>query len=142
MSKRKVAFPKTPEEAFSNAKRYFENARETLLKSEIEYDRYKDGKYVKEASGMAYLAALSAIDRYLLSKGVPSDKLPASITEYEKSLQKIPHNGKLMAAMGTVYENLHIFGYYRGGVGVGMIKEGFQKARFIIDTLSGGRKWE
>jgi len=137
MSKRKVAFPKTPESAFFNAKRYFENAKETLLKSKIEYDRYKDEKYVKEASGMAYLAALQAIDGYLLSMGVPSDKLPTSITEYEKSLQKIPHNGKLMAAMGTVYENLHILGYYRGGVDVNMIKSGFQKAKFIIDTLSG-----
>jgi len=138
MAKRKIAFPKNPESAFSNAKRYFTNAKETLAKSPIEYDRYKDEKYVKEASGMAYLAALQAIDGYLLSIGVSSDKLPTSITEYEKSLRKIPHNGKLMAAMATVYENLHILGYYRGGVGVGMIKEGFQKAKLIIDTLSKG----
>ncbi|MEW6102293.1 MAG: hypothetical protein AB1630_00505 [bacterium] len=29
-----------------------------------------------------------------------------------------------------------IFGYYQGGISVGMIKEGFQKAKFIIDTLT------
>ena len=139
MTKRKIAFPKNPEEAFSNAKRYFANAKETLLSSEIEYDRYKDEKYVKEASAMGYLAALQAIDGYLLSTGITPDKLPTSITEYEKSLKKIPHNGKLMSAMATVYENLHIFGYYRGGVDVEMIKSGFSKAKLIINTLSGDK---
>ncbi|MEW6102295.1 MAG: DUF5618 family protein [bacterium] len=138
MAKRKISFPKTPKEAFNEANRYFANAKETLLKTEIEYDRYKDRKYVKEASAMAYLAALSAIDGYLLSIDTPKDKLPTRIEEYEKALHKIPHNGKLISAMATVYENLHIFGYYRGGVGVNMIKEGFQKAKLIIDTLSKG----
>ncbi|MEW6482375.1 MAG: DUF5618 family protein [bacterium] len=134
----KKIFPKDPKEAFSKAKRYFANAKESLSKSGIEYDRYKDEKYVKEASAMAYLSALAAIDGHLLSLGVSSDKLPTSIEEYTKAMRKIPHNGKLMAALGTVYENLHIFGYYRGGVSVEMIKDGFQKARFIIDTLSKG----
>jgi hypothetical protein len=41
-----------------------------------------------------------------------------------------------MAAMTAVYQNLHIFGYYRGGVEVEMIKAGFKYAKFIIDTLS------
>ncbi len=132
--------PRTPEACFSEAKRYLANAKETLLKSEIEYDIYKDSKYVKEASAMAYLSALSAIDGWLLSFGKTEDKLPASITEYEKSLQKIPHNGKLKSALTVVYQNLHIFGYYRGGVDVDMIKSGFQKAKLIIDTLNKGGK--
>ncbi|MEW6483006.1 MAG: hypothetical protein AB1397_08470 [bacterium] len=44
---------------------------------------------------MAYLAALTAIDGYLLSIDTPKDKLPTSIDGYEKYLHKIPHNGKL-----------------------------------------------
>lgn len=139
-TKRKMTFPKNPQEAFSEAKRYFANARETLRKSPIEYDIYKDRKYVKEASGMAYLSALTAIDGYLLSQGTTKDKLPTSIEGYEKAIQKIPHNGRLMSALVVVYENLHIFSYYRGGVGVGMVKEGFRSAKFIIDTLSKGNK--
>ncbi len=134
----KRIIPKEPKDAFSKAIRYLKNAKETLAKSPIEYDLYKDEKYVKEASGMAYLAALTAIDGYLLSIGRTPDKLPASITEYEDAMRKIPHNGKLMSALVCVYQNLHIFGYYRGGVATGMIKEGFQKARLIIDTLSTG----
>ncbi|MEW6102297.1 MAG: DUF5618 family protein [bacterium] len=138
MAKKWLSKPKDAQIAFSNAKRYFTNAKESLLKSPIENDIYKDEKYTREASGMAYLSALAAIDGYLLSIGTSSDKLPASIEEYTKYLRKIPHNGKLMDALTVVYQNLHIFGYYRGGVGVNMIKEGFTKAKLIIDTLSKG----
>jgi hypothetical protein len=53
-----------------------------------------------------------------------------------KALKGLPHDGKLMTALEIVYQNLHIFGYYRGGISVEMIKDGFQKAKIIIDTLS------
>ena len=138
MSKKKRGF-ETSEEAFSEAQRYFENAKETLTKSIIEYDIYKDKKYVKEASAMGYLSALAAIDGWLLSRGKNPDELPTSIYEYEKAMKKIPHNGKLMSALIVVYENLHILGYYRGGVDVEMIKSGFSKAKLIINTLSGDK---
>ncbi|MFQ6114645.1 MAG: DUF5618 family protein [bacterium] len=134
--KKKFATPKSPKEAFAEAKALYENARETLKKSPVEFDAYKKPKYVKEASAMAYLAALRAIDGYLLSMGTLPDKLPTSIIEYEKALRRIPKNGKLMVALEIAYQNLYIFGYYRGGIGVKMIKEGFSKAKFIIDTLS------
>ena len=137
MSKKKRGF-ETSEEAFSEAQRYFENAKETLTKSIIEYDIYKDKKYVKEGCAMGYVAALSAMDGWLLASNTPKDKLPTSIEGYEKAVRKIPHNGKLMSALIVVYENLHIFGYYRGGVDVVMIKSGFSKAKLIIDILSKG----
>ena len=142
MAKIKQPRFKTEQEAFSEATRYLANAKENLAQSPIEYDRYKDKKYVKEASAMGYLAALTAIDGWLLSAGTTKDKLPTSIEEYEKATRKIPHNGKLMAALGTVYENLHIFGYYRGGVNVDMIKAGFREAKLIIDILNKGGKIE
>lgn len=135
-SKKKLAIPKTPEVAFKEAYELYNNAKEILINSPIEYDIYKKPKYVKEACGLGYLSALKAIDGYLLSIGIPQDKLPTSIIEVEKALQKIPRNGKLMAAMTIVYQNLHIFGYYRGGIGVDMVKEGFKHAKFIIDTLA------
>ncbi len=43
--------------------RFFNNAKETLRKSAIEAEHYH-AKYVSEASGMAYLAALKAIFDY------------------------------------------------------------------------------
>ncbi|MEW6103910.1 MAG: DUF5618 family protein [bacterium] len=133
--KEKLTIPKTPEEAFEEAYKLYKNAKEILARSQIEYGIYKDAKCVKEACGLGYLAPLKAIDGYLLSIGAP-DKLPTSIIEIERALQKIPRNGKLMAAMTVVYQNLHILGYYRGGIGVEMIKEGFKSAKLIIDTLS------
>ncbi len=87
---------------------------------------------------MGYLAVLKAIDGFLLTAGLPADKLPASIVEYQKALNKYSSkDGKLFSAFNTVYENLHIFGYYRRGMSVEMIKAGFESARFIVEHLSG-----
>jgi len=133
--KRKLSIPKTPEEAFEEADKLYKNAKDVLSKIPIGYGLYKDAKRVKEACAICYLAPLKAIDGYLLSSGITPDKLPTSIIEIEKALQRIPHNGKLIASMTIVYQNLHIFGYYRGGIGVDMIKEGFRHAKVIIDTL-------
>lgn len=133
---KKLALPKSAEEALNEAKKYFDNAKESLKKSHIEFGRYKEPKYVKEGAGMCYLAALRAIDSYLLRNGMKPDKLPTSIEEYIKSLRKVPHNGKLIASLKTVYENLHIFAYYRSGVDVEMIKSGFTRAKEIIDIFA------
>lgn len=134
--KNKFRIPKSPKEAFEEAEQFYKNAKETLAKSPIEFGAYQKPKFVKEASAMAYLAALRAIDGYLLSKGIHSKNLPSSIVEYEQAVDKIPHNGKLAVSLEVAYQNLHIFGYYRGGIDIEMIKSGFNRARFIIDTLS------
>lgn len=133
--KRKVITPKTPKEAFGKAEAFYKNAQDVLKKSPIEFGVYKEPKYVKEASAMAYLDALRAIDGYLLSKGVLPQNLPTSIMEYEKAVMKIPQNGRLLVTLEVIYQNFHIFGYYRGGIDVEMIKSSFSKVRFIIDTL-------
>ena len=134
--KNKFRNPKSPKEAFIEAEQFYKNAKETLAKSPIEYGAYQKPKLVKEASAMAYLAALRAIDGFLLAKGFHAKNLPTSIVEYEKAIDKIPYNGKLAESLEVAYQNLHILGYYRGGVGVEMIKEGFSKARYIINTLT------
>jgi len=136
MKKYERKIPKNKEEVIAEAKRFLKNAKEILSKAEIEYGRiYKDPKITREAAGIAYLAALMAIDGYLLSMGVPPDKLPTSIQEYMSAVKKIPRNGKLMANLITAYQNLHIFAYYRGGVGVQMIKEGIKSVEEIIRIL-------
>ena len=136
--KRKYKYytPKTPEEAFDESVEYYKNARDILKKIPVEYGIYKNPKLVKEACAMGYLATLKAIDGYILGRKEPA-KLPTSIIEYYKAVDKIPRNGKLMTALELVYQHLHIFGYYRGGISVEMIKEGFENAKTIIKTLSG-----
>jgi hypothetical protein len=136
MKKGNRIVPKTKEEAISEAKRFLKNAKEILSKTEIEYGKiYKDPKATREAAGIAYLAALLAIDGYLISKGTPKDKLPTSIDGYMDAVRKIPRNGKLMANLITAYQNLHVFAYYRGGVNVDMIKAGLKSVEEIINIL-------
>lgn len=120
------------------AMRYIENAKETLLKSPIEDNRYTDDKYVKSACGIAYLGILKAIEEYLLGKGLTKKELPKKVEEYEKALQKYasPYNGKLLREFSDLYDELHIAGYYRGNLHhVGVVKEVFKDAKSFIVKL-------
>lgn len=96
--------------------RYLSNAKETLKKSPIEDNRYRDDKYVKSACGVAYLGVLKAIDELLISRGISQKELPKKVEEYQKALKRYvsPYNGKLLKAFNDIYDELHIAGYYRG----------------------------
>ncbi len=98
------------------ALRYLQNAKDTLSKVSIEKNCYVDIKPVREALGTAYLAILEAINEALLKKGLIKKELPKSVDEYRKVLQKYfaVHNGKLMREFESLYDELHIAGYYRG----------------------------
>lgn len=84
MVRKKKRVARTPQEALEEARNYLQNARGNLKQSPVEYGIYKEPKYVKEASAIGYLAALRAIDSYLLSRGIPPEKLPTSIEEYRE----------------------------------------------------------
>jgi len=127
----------TPEEYFDLAHRYYTNARKFLKGAKVEYNRYQDPKPVHEATGIGYIAILKAIDGFLLSQGLPHEKLPTSVIEYNKALIKFSQrNGRLLAAFHTAYEILHIRGYYRATLSVPAIKEGFEAARFVIEHIT------
>ena len=49
--------------------------------------------------------------------------------------KNIPHNGKLMAKLNNVYEQLHLSAYYRRVMGVKYIKAARQDAKEIIEML-------
>jgi len=125
------------EYSIGEAYRYLANAKETLSKSPIEYGRYTDSKYVREAAGIAYLATLKALDVFFISKGMKKAELPQSIEEYLTFIRKkIPLNGKLNGALTIVYQNLHIFAYYRGGTELNMVKAGFDNAQKVIEMIN------
>jgi len=129
----------TRKESIAEARRYLDNAKEILNeKTSILNDRYSDQKYVRQASGMAYLAATIPIRSFLFEQGIIKDKrkLPKTIDQYTMFIKKIPRNGKLMDYYNTVYENLHVAGYYEGYCDVKMIKSGFEKVQKIIDILN------
>ncbi|HHT9126098.1 MAG TPA: DUF5618 family protein [Candidatus Brocadiia bacterium] len=120
------------------ALRYLNNAKEILKAAPIEGDIYADKKYVREACGIAYIAVLKAIDGYLLNKGLSKKELPKSVDAYRKVLQKYlaVHDGKLLREFETLYEELHIAGYYRGLLThVDVIKDILKAARAFIEKI-------
>ena len=120
----------------NEANRYLQNAKETIKKSPVDYGRYQDPKYVSEAAGIGYLAALKAINGYLIvKKGYSKKELPTSIEAYRKEVKKIPHNGKLLNALIDVYDILHIGAYYHELENTDVIKVGFKRVKEIIDLM-------
>jgi hypothetical protein len=121
------------------ALRYLQNAKEILRKAPIEDGRYADVKYVQEACGVAYLAVLRAIDEYLLNnKGVGKKELPKSVEAYRIALQKhlITRDGKLLREFESLYEELHIAGYYRALLGhINIVKDAFKAAKGFIEKI-------
>jgi hypothetical protein len=120
------------------AVRYLQNAREILRNAPIEDDTYTDITPVQEACSTAYLAALKAIDGYLIGRGVSEKDLPQSVDEYRKMLRKYlsVHNGKLTRDFEKIYRLLHIAGYYRGLLDdVNVLKDAFKVAENFIRKI-------
>lgn len=118
--------------------RYLQNAKEILVKISIEDNEYTDVKPVREAFGTAYLAVLEAINEALLKKGLTKKELPKSVDEYRKVLRKYfaVHNGKLMRSFESLYDTLHIAGYYRGLLyNATLVKDSLKAAKEFIDKF-------
>jgi len=120
------------------ALRYLNNAKEILKSVPIEDNTYTDVKPVREAFATAYLAVLEAINEHLLKKGLTKKELPRSVDAYRRALQKYlaVHDGKLMREFESLYEELHIAGYYRGNLhSVGVVKEALKSAKAFIEKI-------
>lgn len=120
--------------------RYIENAKEILEKSSVEGNIYVDIKYVRSACGVAYLGVLKAVEDYLLRKGLTKKELPKKIEECQKALQKYAsiYDGKLFRMFDSLYDELHIAGYYRGLLRhVNTVKEALKNAERFIKKLEG-----
>ncbi|MFZ5986791.1 MAG: DUF5618 family protein [Bacillota bacterium] len=118
--------------------RYLNNAREILRSIPVEDNTYTDVKPVREAFGTAYLAILEAINEYLLKKGLTKKELPKSVDAYRNALKKYLaiHNGKLMKEFETLYDGLHIAGYYRGLIyNVDAVKSYLKATKDFIEKI-------
>jgi hypothetical protein len=120
------------------AYRYMENARGLLKAAAIEDNIYLDKKPVREAFGTAYLAILEAVNEALIKKGLTRKELPKSVDGYMAAIKKhlSVNNGKLVREFDSLYEALHIAGYYRGlFTHVGAVKEFMKEADAFIRKL-------
>ncbi len=124
------------------AKRYLQNARETLKKAGVDrrVGEYVDLKYVSEASGTAYLAALEALKALFLWEGLVDEREVKSklkrVEMYDSLLKRVMRIGKdrdvLIRLFDNVYSLLHIGGYYRELQDKKAIDSGFEKVEKMI----------
>ncbi len=119
--------------AYKEAMRYIENARETLKLAGKDGKFYADEKYVKTASGTAYSGTLVALDCLFDVKNIPKRRGRKSIDYYQDNLGKI--DKKLLKHLNTAYRVLHLEGSYEGETSISVINSGFEHATSIIDSI-------
>jgi hypothetical protein len=119
---------------YAEAMRYIENAYAALQNARKEDNIYHDKKYSRSACGIAYLGVLAALDAFLTLRGVEMPKKKRrSIEFYTSNLATL--DGKMTTNLHTVYETLHLSGYYDGIQDARVIKAGFEVAQELIDQI-------
>jgi len=103
---------------------------------------YEDVKYVAKAAGIAYLAALKAIDAYLIGIGKIQTlrQKPKSIEEYYKVVSEMSFRNKIYPRLRAVYDTLHLTAYYHENASVGNLKDGFKATKEMIEIIEGSGK--
>ncbi len=132
----------TPQERLELARRYLENARETLKKASVDKraGRYDDIKYVVEASGTAYAGALEALKALFLWEGLLDDpKKLKKVNRFYELLKRSTRIGKdrdlLLKLFDDAYTILHISSYYRELQNKKAIDAGFESVEKIIKIV-------
>jgi len=133
---------KTKQKEYARAMRYFDNAKKTLSQTDIEGVYYKDEKYVSSACSIAYKGVLVALDCWLSLKGVEfpkeSKKQRKSIEFYMYNLGRL--NEKMVVRLNSVYNALHLAGYYGSNTDSRIIKAGFANAKDLINLIKPARE--
>jgi hypothetical protein len=126
-------------EPYAEALRYMSNAEEILQKTRKEDNFYLDKKYVSIACGAAYKGVLHALDAWLEINGRPiptkrdKTKRHRSIDMYRAEAAKI--DGRMLKLLNSVYNVLHLAGYYDEEQKVDVIRSGFDSAYEIISRI-------
>ncbi|MEW6684740.1 MAG: DUF5618 family protein [Candidatus Edwardsbacteria bacterium] len=123
---------------FHTAVEYYRNARHILKETPIELGAfYQSRKNVQKAAGLCFLALDNAVKGYLVKKGLDEKNLPETWDGLKFTLLKhFSHNGRFRKELEIAYRLVHLSLYYRGETRVILVKEGFDKAKTIIENLS------
>jgi uncharacterized protein (UPF0332 family) len=124
---------KLKKKSYAEAIRYMDNAKETFKKARKEDHFYNDKKYVRTACGTAYNGVLVALDAYLAIKGIEKKKGRKSIEYYTANFSKI--DKKMLKYVDSVYNILHLSGYYDGIRDARVVHAGFDSAYEIINKI-------
>ena len=123
---------------FQTAFEYYRNAKHILKETPIELGAfYKSRKNVQKGAGLCYLAIDNAIKGFLIESGVDEKNLPETWDGLKSQLFKyFRRNGKFRKELEIAYRIVHLSLYYHGETRVTLVKEGFEKAKQIIETLT------
>lgn len=113
------------------------NAKEVIQKANYDstLKMYTDGKYVKMAGNTLWNGCLVALDAALgIYKGKGKGKGRPSIEKYEEAAGK--RDRKLLAAIVTGYDTMHLYMGYDGTKNKKVCDAGFEKANAIIDRCA------
>jgi hypothetical protein len=120
---------------YIEAIRYMNNANAALQKTAKDGAFYADSKYVSSACGIAYRGALVAMDTFFALKGIPrlSKHKRATIDFYRMHLARLDQ--KMLRQLNSVYNALHIAGYYELECDARIIGAGFEHAYALIERI-------
>lgn len=116
----------------AEARRYVENARETLREKgelNVEMNRYDDEKYVRAAGNYLWLGVLMALDAVFHVRA--DRRTRVDINNYLDAVEK--RDRKLLAYVNDGYDVMHLYMNYDGNQSKGVSDEGFRLANTIID---------
>jgi hypothetical protein len=101
-----------PNEVYTEAMRYINNAIEILkTKADLKDNYYQDKKYVKMAGHTAYAGVLYAIDKTNLLRAIKKNQR-RDVMDYQAALAK--ENKKMLNYFVDCYEYLHLVAGYDG----------------------------
>lgn len=118
----------------SEARRYVENARETLknnAKLDPETNSYTDRKYVKAAGHYLWNGVLIILNTVF---HVNEKKGRVNIDDYRMAVG--PRDRKLLASVNNAYDILHLHMGYDGVLDKTVCNEGIRLANEIIDRCA------
>lgn len=123
---------KRKKDPISEARRYVDNAKETLKEKgelNVETRRYEDEKYVRAAGSYLWLGVLMALDAVF---NVRSDRRKrVDINEYRDAVGR--RDRKLLDYVNDGYDVMHLSMMYDGVQAKGVSDEGIRIANTIID---------
>jgi hypothetical protein len=126
--------PVTKAELIQTARSYLASAKQSLaVAPRIDNLIYTDADITSEAAATACIAALKAIDAYVVARGIYST--PQTMNEYKLVVDAMSCANQIYPRLTIVFQNLHLFAYQCRGVEIEMIKSGMRCVKEIIDII-------
>ena len=116
----------------AEARRYVENAKETLREKgelDVEMNRYEDEKYVRAAGNYLWLGVLQALDAVFHVRD--DRRTRVDINAYLEAIGK--RDRKLLAFVNDGYDIMHLYMNYDGNQSKDLCDSGFKLANNIIN---------